>query len=93
LKPNETREIPEYMKRLALAAYCTLAPDEEPVPVDNRDDVKRAIQRLVTEADPEKFNANGKPKIAWVRGYSGTDVSVALANEVFAEVMDEHQDS
>jgi hypothetical protein len=95
LKPGETREIPEYLKRLAFDKGCTPlgdGPVAEP-PEDSRSLIRKAIRQMVDEADADAFTAAGKPKIAIVRERSGIEVSVALANEIFDEVMGEHEGS
>lgn len=104
LKPNEVRDIPEYLKRIAFDKGCRPAPADlpqaEPAPAepppaaeDDRAVVRRVISEMVDAADPELFTTAGRPKIAIVRERAGMDVSVAMSNELFDEVMGEHEGS
>lgn len=99
LKPGETREIPEYLKRIALDKGCRPAAASElineppPAASDDRATVRRVISEMIDAADPELFTAAGRPKIAIVRERAGLDVSVSLSNELFDEVMSEHEGS
>jgi hypothetical protein len=97
LQPFEVRDIPRSLYKMALRAGCKPA-DEAAAPEPeltnfqaDRDEVKRAIRKLVEEGDAEKFTASGRPKIAYVRGMCGLTVSVTLSNEVFDEVMREYE--
>lgn len=91
LKPGETRDIPPYLEKLAYEKGCKPANDVPAPPTqDDRELIKQAVADMVAEGNPDHFTANGRPKIALVRARSGADASIAQVNEVFDEVMRDH---
>ena len=55
--------------------------------VQEREEYKKVMVELINEGDPEKLDANGKPKISAIADVLGVAPLQKLRNEIFKEIV------
>lgn len=82
-------EIPVKFHKAAVAAGCSIVGIEEPTIEAAKNDKQTllvaAIERIIEADNPESLDANGRPKLAFLKKEAGMGVTKSEADAAWAE--------